>query len=193
MDTTRRFEQAQELPPADTRFMDETVVQMAELMTPLYENFSGKVHGGAILSLLDKVAYVCASRYAGTYCVTVAVDWVEFREPVLVGELLQLTARIVHVGRSSMMVEIVVESQDLRSGALRHTNTCYFSMVAMREGRAVSVPKLHTRLPGDDLRAKEAALHRELRQEFRRRHRALLADEQPGEEAEGPATACPAG
>src|SRR6476659_8441097 len=101
------------------RFLDETEIRMAELMTPDLQNLAGKVHGGAILCLLDKVAYVCACRYAGTSCVTVAVDEVEFREPVLVGELLHFTARIVQVGRSSMDIEIIVESQDLMVGGMR--------------------------------------------------------------------------
>jgi len=163
--------------PAPQRYMDETLIHMEELMTPNYENFSGKVHGGAILSLLDKAAYVCACRFAGTYCVTVSVDWVEFREPVHVGELLQLTARVVAVGRTSMAVEIQVESQDLMTGAVRQTNTCYFTMVAVRDGRSAPVPRLLTRTPEDSLRGREAALHRELRAEFRRRHAALLQEE----------------
>ena len=155
------------------RFMDETVIHMAELMTPDLTNFAGKVHGGAILSLLDKVAYVCACRYSGSYCVTVAVDHVEFREPVLVGELLHFTARVVRVGRSSMDIEILVESQDLPTGATRPTNTCYFTLVATQEGRPVSVPRLQTRSPEDAARAERAARSREIRDSARRARRQL--------------------
>ena len=56
-----------------------------ELMVPSYANFGGKVHGGTLMSLMDKVAYVCASKHAGNYCVTVSVDNVEFLQPVEVG------------------------------------------------------------------------------------------------------------
>ena len=61
-----------------------------ELMVPSYANFGGKVHGGTLMSLMDKVAYVCASKHAGNYCVTVSVDNVEFLQPVEVGEVIKL-------------------------------------------------------------------------------------------------------
>src|SRR5213079_1288832 len=59
---------------------------LTELMIPSYANFGGKIHGGILLSLMDKAAYACASKHAGTYCVTVSVDKVEFLQPVEVGE-----------------------------------------------------------------------------------------------------------
>lgn len=64
------------------------------LMTPDMANFSGHVHGGAILRLLDQVAYVCAARYSGRYVVTVSVDQVTFRAPVHVGELVTFRASV---------------------------------------------------------------------------------------------------
>jgi uncharacterized protein (TIGR00369 family) len=149
--------------------MDETEIRMAELMTPDLSNFTGNVHGGSILSLMDKVAYVCACRYSGTDCVTVAVDHVEFREPVYVGELLHLTARVIQVGRSSMDVEILVESQNIRHGTMRHTNTCYFTMVAMANGKSVPVPRLAVRTPEDEDRFQHGRLRREARELFRQR------------------------
>ncbi len=154
----------------EARYVDETVVRMAELMTPALENFSGHVHGGAILALLDRAAYVCSCKFAGCYCVTVAVDWVEFRAPVRVGELLILTSRVVHVGTSSMTVEIEVESQDIPTGECRRTNICTFTMVAVRDGVKVSVPRLLSRTPEDDARLRSAGLHRAVREEYRRRH-----------------------
>ena len=60
---------------------------ITELMIPSYANFGGKVHGGIILSLLDKVAYICASKHSHQYCVTVSVEGVEFKSPVEVGDL----------------------------------------------------------------------------------------------------------
>ncbi|HMQ01334.1 MAG TPA: acyl-CoA thioesterase, partial [Cyclobacteriaceae bacterium] len=65
---------------------------ITELMIPAYANFGGKIHGGILLSLMDKVAYACASKHAGAYCVTVSVDNVEFLQPVDVGDLVSLNA-----------------------------------------------------------------------------------------------------
>jgi acyl-CoA hydrolase len=115
---------------------------ITELMIPSFANFSGKVHGGILLSLMDKVAYVCASKHSGAYCVTVSVDGVEFKEPVEVGELVSLSASINYVGNSSMIVGIRVVSLKPKTGAEKHTNSCYFTMVAKDEdGALMTVPK----------------------------------------------------
>lgn len=103
---------------------------ITELMIPSYANFGGKIHGGILLSLMDKVAYACASKHAGTYCVTVSVDKVEFLQPVEVGELVALHASVNYVGRTSLIVGIRVESQNIKTGNIKHTNSSYFTMVA---------------------------------------------------------------
>jgi uncharacterized protein (TIGR00369 family) len=116
---------------------------ITELMIPSYANFGGKIHGGILLSLMDKVAYVCASKHAGTYCVTVSVDKVEFLQPVEVGELVSLHASVNYVGRSSMIVGIRVESQNVKLGTIKHTNSSYFTMVAKGDDeKPTPVPEL---------------------------------------------------
>lgn len=103
---------------------------ITELMIPSYANFGGKIHGGIILSLMDKVAYACASKHAGAYCVTVSVERVEFLQPVEVGELVSLHASVNYVGRSSMIVGIRVEALNVKTSVVKHTNSSYFIMVA---------------------------------------------------------------
>src|SRR5690349_22815308 len=103
---------------------------ITELMIPSYANFGGKIHGGIILSLMDKVAYACSSKHAGAYCVTVSVERVEFLQPVEVGELVSLHASVNYVGRSSMIVGIRVEALNVKTGILKHTNSSFFTMVA---------------------------------------------------------------
>ena len=103
---------------------------ITELMIPSYANFGGKIHGGILLSLMDKVAYACASKHASTYCVTVSVDNVEFLQPVEVGELVSLHASVNYVGRTSLIVGIRVEAQNVKLGTIKHTNSSYFTMVA---------------------------------------------------------------
>lgn len=103
---------------------------ITELMIPSYANFGGKIHGGILLSLMDKVAYVCASKHASTYCVTVSVDKVEFLQPVEVGELVSLHASVNYVGRTSLIVGIRVEAQNVKLSTIKHTNSSYFTMVA---------------------------------------------------------------
>jgi len=112
-------------------------------MIPSYANFGGKVHGGVLLGLMDKVAYVCASKYSGSYCVTVAVEGVEFMSPVEVGELVSLKASVNYVGRTTMIVGIRVESLNPQTGITKHTNSCYFTMAAKGpDGELSEVPIL---------------------------------------------------
>ncbi len=149
-------------------------LSMTVLMTPDMANFSGKVHGGAILRLLDQVAYACASRYAGRYVVTLSVDQVTFRQPIRVGELVSFLASVNHTGTSSMEVGIKVVAEDIRSQTLRHANSCFFTMVAVDDaGKPVAVPP---RIPvsADDRRRYAAAqVRKELRRELERRFREL--------------------
>lgn len=138
---------------------------MTVLMTPDMANFSGNVHGGAILKILDQVAYACASSYARSYVVTLSVDRVLFRDAIHVGDLVTFSAAVNYTGRTSMEIGIRVDTADLRTGVSRHTNSCYFTMVAMNgEGTPIDIPPLQ---PADPVgqRRFENARHR------RRAHR----------------------
>lgn len=129
------------LPQSRTVRHSQTTI--TELMIPSYANFGGKIHGGILLSLMDKVAYACASKHAGTYCVTVSVDKVEFLQPVEVGELVSLHASVNYVGRSSMIIGIRVVAENVKRGTVKHTNTSYFTMVAKSDDdRPTTVPEL---------------------------------------------------
>lgn len=121
----------------------ESEIILTELMLPSHSNFSGKIHGGFILSLMDKAAFASSSKYSGQYCVTASVNRVDFLNPIEVGELVTMKARINYVGNTSMVVGIRVESQNIQTGAIKHCNSSYFSMVAKDEnGRPAPVPGL---------------------------------------------------
>ncbi len=116
---------------------------ITELMIPSYANFGGKIHGGILLSLMDKVAFACATKHSGNYCVTVSVGAVEFLQPVEVGDLVSLLASVNYVGRTSMIIGIRVIAENVKLGLVKHTNTSYFTMVAKDEqNRPTMVPPL---------------------------------------------------
>lgn len=117
-------------------------LHMTTLITPAMANFSGNLHGGELLKMLDQVAYACASRYSGNMCVTLSVDNVIFKEPIHVGELVNYYASVNLVGRTSMEIGIRVEAENIQTRTVRHTNSCYFTMVAMKDGKPVAVPPL---------------------------------------------------
>ena len=145
-------------------------LSMTVLMTPDTANFSGKVHGGTILKLLDQVAYACASRYCGNYVVTLSVDQVMFRQPIHVGELVSFLASINHTGSSSMEVGIKVLAEQIRTQEIRHVNSCFFTMVALDEtGRPTSVPTLRPFTPDERRRQAAAEVRKTMRREMEQR------------------------
>ena len=149
-------------------------LSMTVLMTPDKANFSGNVHGGTLLKYLDEVAYACASRFAGSYVVTLSVDQVTFRQPIHVGELVTFLASVNYTGRTSMEIGIKVVTENIRDKLVRHTNSCFFTMVAVDEqGQPVEVPALKP--SGDDAirRFANAQERRAIRAELTERYKAL--------------------
>ncbi|PKG43129.1 acyl-CoA thioesterase [Psychroflexus sp. MES1-P1E] len=127
----------------------DSIVILSQLMLPSHSNFGGKIHGGFILSLLDQVAFACAAKHSENYCVTASVDRVDFLNPVEVGELLTLKSSVNYVGRTSMVVGIRVESENIQNGDKKHCNSSYFTMVAKDDhGKSIEVPGL--RLSAED-------------------------------------------
>jgi acyl-CoA hydrolase len=150
---------------------------MSILMTPDMANFAGNVHGGALLRLLDQVAYACATRYCRSYVVTLSVDRVIFREPIHVGELVTFSASVNYTGRTSMEVGIRIDAEDIKAGTRRHTNSSYFTMVAKDEhGNSRPVPTL---VPTDETGRQRWESARLRRSAFR----ALGPHQSPGEVA----------
>ncbi|WP_442787512.1 acyl-CoA thioesterase [Flavobacterium suncheonense] len=129
----------------ETKFkkVSASKITLSELMLPSHSNFSGKIHGGYILSLMDQIAFASASKFSGKYCVTASVDTVDFLNPIEVGELVTLKSSVNYVGRTSMVVGIRVTSQNIQTGKEKHCNSSYFTMVAKDEfGNSSEVPRL---------------------------------------------------
>ena len=105
------------------KLVSSSHVSITQLMLPTHTNFSGKIHGGYILSLLDQVAFASASKFSGKYCVTASVDRVDFINPIEVGELVTLKAAVNYVGNSSMIVGVKVEAENSQTGKIKHCNS----------------------------------------------------------------------
>ena len=121
----------------------ESRVSITELMLPSHSNFGGKVHGGHILNLMDQIAFACASKHSQSYCVTASVNRVDFLNPIEVGELVTLKASINYTGKTSMVVGVRVESENVTTGEVKHCNSSYFTMVAKgKDSKNKTVPGL---------------------------------------------------
>ncbi|MFA5983008.1 MAG: acyl-CoA thioesterase [Methylococcaceae bacterium] len=150
---------------------------MTVLMTPDMANFSGNVHGGSLLKLLDQVAYACAAKYCKTYVVTVALDQVFFKENVKVGELVTFFANVNYVGRTSMEIGVKVVAENLMTEEKRHTNSCYFTMVAVDgNGQPVTVPQLNLETEVERKLYEAAEARKQMRKEFMEKSSALHVD-----------------
>ena len=121
--------------------IEDSQLTITELMLPSHSNFSGKIHGGHILNLMDQIAFACASKHSSNYCVTASVNKVDFLNPIEVGELLTLKASVNYTGRTSMVIGLRVESENIRTGETKHCNSSYFTMVAKDENeKSTPVP-----------------------------------------------------
>lgn len=141
-----------------------SLTQVADLMFPSDANQQGNVFGGSILKLIDKAAAVCAARHAERLCVTVAMDRVEFRVPIRVGDFVVAEAQVNHVGRSSLEVGVEVYAEELVGGGRRHANSCLVTMVALGpDGRPAEAPALRLETPEEKRRWQEAEERRKKR------------------------------
>lgn len=145
--------------------VNDSKTEISQLMMPQHANLAGVVFGGTILALADSVAYVCAARHAGPNCVTVSVDKVDFKQPIRIGEMVSCMASVNFVGKTSMEVGIKIMAEDLKTGTRRHTNSCYFTMVALDEnGKPVSAPALTLETDEDKRRNRAAQKRRAARE-----------------------------
>jgi acyl-CoA hydrolase len=141
-------------------------VAFARTMTQLDANALGNVHGGVIMREVDAAAGTAAARHAGTVAVTVGIDELSFLQPVHVGDILVVKARVNAVGETSLEVGVRVEAEPWQGGERRHTTSAYLVFVALDgEGRPVRVPPLLTETGEERRREAQALIRRQVRKE----------------------------
>lgn len=139
--------------------------EMAEVVLPAQTNALGKLLGGHVMHLVDIAAAMAAHRHSNSYVVTASVDYIDFRNPVNLGEIVMLTSRVNRVFRTSMEVGVEVYSENVLTGERKHTTTAYVTFVAIdeRTQRPKPVPPLLLRTAEEKRRYREAALRRKIR------------------------------
>ncbi len=106
------------------------------LAEPSEVNFGGKVHGGTVMKWIDQAGYACAVGWAGLYCVTVYVGGIRFLSPVHIGDLVEVKAKVILTGSSSMHISVDVYARDPKSESRRKTTHCIIVFVAIDEAGA---------------------------------------------------------
>ncbi len=134
---------------------DITLRFMAE---PQDVNFGGKVHGGSVMRWIDLAAYACAAGWSGRYCVTAYAGGIRFVAPIHVGNLVEVSAKVILTGSSSMHIAIEVNACDPKSLQRRLTTHCIVIMVAVDEsGHSINIPEWIPEQE-EDIRQRDTAL-----------------------------------
>lgn len=129
---------------------EKNIVEFRFLAEPTDVNFGGKVHGGMVMKWIDQASYACAAQWSKHYCVTVSANAIRFIRPILVGQLISVEARIVHTGKSSMHIYVVVRAGDPKGTKPVVTNRCFITFMAVDEaGYPITVPKFEPKSDED--------------------------------------------
>jgi uncharacterized protein (TIGR00369 family) len=152
----------------ESQRVSDSETTLAQVMMPSDANSQGNVHGGTIMKLVDTAGGIAAIRHARHRVVTVIMDSMTFLEPVYVGDLVTIRARLTWTGRTSMETEVRVESENVASGLVTHTSTAYLVYVALdEEGKPCPVPALDLTNDDERTRWRQAEARRAYRLESR--------------------------
>lgn len=134
--------------PSLTKTPSESAVEMTELVLPNDTNILGNLLGGRMMHWMDIAGAMAATRHSNRVVATIAVDGLDFRHPVHVGEIVILRAKISWVGRTSMEVIVNAYAEDIKAGTCIHTNKAYFTFVALDDNqKPTPVPRLKPETP----------------------------------------------
>ena len=130
------------------------------LAEPSTINFGGKVHGGTVMKWIDEAGYACATRWAKRYCVTVSVGSIRFQRPVMIGDLVEVEARLAYTGTTSMNISVEVRAGDMKTGQMQVITDCVVVFVAVgTDGKTIPVEAWLPETPGDMALAQNVRSH----------------------------------
>ncbi len=146
------------------KYVRDSETILSEVMMPIHANHYGSVHGGTILRLADEAAFVTATKHARKNVVMASMDHIVFKHPVNIGDLLTIRSRILFVGRSSMDVEVAIETERLKEGKVLKVGSAYLTMVALDDkGAPTDVPRLILKTREEKLKSGQALARRKIR------------------------------
>ena len=151
--------------PLKGKLVSASASEMAEVVLPAQTNALGKLLGGHVMHLVDIVGAMAASRHANSYMVTASVDYIDFRNPVNLGEIVLLQSHVNRVFHTSLEIGVEVYSEDILTGERKHTTSAFVTFVAIDEHtrKPKAVPPLILKTAEEKRRWKEAAKRREIR------------------------------
>jgi acyl-CoA hydrolase len=126
-------------------------------------NFGGKVHGGTVMKWIDEAGCACATRWSKRYCVTVSVGSIRFQKPIMIGDLVEVEARLAYTGTTSMNISVEVRAGDMKLGQMEKITECVVVFVAIDpDGKALPIETWRPETPGDAALAQYVKTHLDL-------------------------------
>jgi acyl-CoA hydrolase len=166
----KRFKDEETIPPGKP--VSASRSEMTEVVLPQDANPLGNILGGRVMHLMDIAAAIAAHRHSNSYVVTASVDYVDFRNPIRVGELIVLKSSVNRVFHTSMEVGVKIFSENILTGERKHTTSAYVTFVAIDENRQPHVvAPLILESKDDKRRFREAGERRRIRLAQRFKHK----------------------
>lgn len=150
----------------------ESAVEMTELVLPNDANVLGNVLGGRVMHWIDLAAAIAAHRHCRSICVTAAIEGLSFLNPIKVGHLAHLSAKVVYTGKTSLITRVIVKSEDMDTGEMKLTSEAYLTFVNLgRDGKPAPVPPLDLRTEEDKLEFEKARRIKEQRLAYKQENK----------------------
>ncbi len=150
----------------EAKRVGDSRLTMSQIMNPQDANLAGNVHGGVIMRIIDVAGAVVAVRHCRNNVVTASIERLDFHQPIFIGDLVTFKASINLVGKTSMEIGVLVESESLRTGEIRKAASAYLTYVALgKDRRPAQVPPLILETDEDIRRNCMAKLRREEREQ----------------------------
>jgi acyl-CoA hydrolase len=144
-------------------------IHVTDIVLPHQTNNFNTMFGGEVMEMMDKAAAIAGLRFCRQPLVTASSERIDFRTPIHAGEIIEAIARVIYVGRTSMVVRVHIYAEHPLKGDTRVCTTGYFSMVSVdKQGQPIAVPRL---LLEDDSARAEWALGEEIRRAIDARRR----------------------
>ncbi|NQW79923.1 MAG: acyl-CoA thioesterase [Polaromonas sp.] len=134
-----------------------SLITLRFLAEPSAVNFGGKVHGGTVMKWIDEAGYACATSWSKRYCVTVYVGGIRFHRPIMIGDLVEVEAKLAYTGNTSMNISVEVRSGDMKGGQMEKTTECLIVFVSVdSHGRPMPVTSWVPSTPEAEALARKA-------------------------------------
>ncbi|PHN02726.1 acyl-CoA thioesterase [Flavilitoribacter nigricans] len=152
-------------------------ISLRFLAEPTAVNFGGKVHGGTVMKWIDQAGYSCATAWSGSYCVTVYVGGIRFLRPIPIGHLVEVNAKIIYTGKTSIHVMVDVYSGDPKNIEKEQTTNCIIIFVSVDEdGKSTPVHNWEATTEEEKKLADYAQVLMELRKDIHKEHAKIFGE-----------------